>query len=1074
MACMSIEDKTRQNTVYITDSRNCVQGSGVLFYSGGDKIFVFTCAHVVDAIDTARLYFLKPVDIKRDLYQVFVTEVPKQQILCSSLYKTTDEKGMETYWDDVAIIQVQKPENFVIDPTDYFIGETSRNSLIYTQGYPNGVPEGADPIEYLECLHGSVVLNIADSSRFTIRITDSFLDASNRVYELKGLSGAAVWDGEDKSESHSKSLLGLVSAAYDSTALLSKVFAVKSQQIRTLMNERFGIMIQRRLVDIPDEDVAGSDHVHIPVLFDGVVNEQTLMSEHETWIEEKTSACRCYIDDLKLQKAIDTAKEAIDDPRFASCRKDGQKKLMQHLLYCYEIGDLDEEFEALEKDMQARGLLKKYDALRHLTRSFMKREYDQTIAVADSCLENDKDNKILVSCAHVFRLLARAYTEDLPVGETIGRLLDDQEDLVYDTDGEDKALLYQMIGYVYGEKYHDYVNAVRFLNRSYRIGNDQVVLESLGASYYFLSIHDARREDDTVDLRKIDRRALYKARECFLIIIGKADERYWSGTIRRVGLCIYNTFVFLNDNYRILTIYPDIKRYITAPDKEDNDKFWRDIEMKYARIAAQSGAVNTGDYPHIKSADRILLETIAVTSQCGQLLERTVAQWNPAQIKSAGVEERLKETIKETENNIRRIEKRERTPIYIQLMNLYGRGIRLFIWKKVDKLKYCFDRIQDCGDPELLEVMENFIYEFEAPIDDVIQRFKDTFHKKNNITAWQELNHLYIRHGMLDMADAMYRELMTERKELIAEEPEYAYRAYMDYITMYRRDMKDALQCYLDAKETFADTDIAGFWELELMTYTNTFNDPERFEIERRPFMEKGLVTEEQFHRAAFIAYLANLNEEKTREHYEYISQYPHPVNPETHMAVTPMEEIHFLNWIGAVSPKFAPPPKSMTGQRVNEIIKLYKGETWHQTMDKPFRNKFNIDKKIAVDAWGLYVLAETTGLDIFKKFDRVYASHATVIRLLQELSRTGNAKIRAVLDLIKTDARFKIVSAGFKTQIEIRTKANYWEAAAAVAIGIEKECSVILGEPEIESRLIDKFKNSIVRVNEVSGLFGG
>ena len=127
---MSTEDKTRQNTVYITDSRNCVQGSGVLFYSGGDKIFVFTCAHVVDAIDTARLYFLKPVDIKRDLYQVFITEVPKQQILCSSLYKTTDEKGMETYWDDVAIIQVQKPENFVIDPTDYFIGETSRNSLI--------------------------------------------------------------------------------------------------------------------------------------------------------------------------------------------------------------------------------------------------------------------------------------------------------------------------------------------------------------------------------------------------------------------------------------------------------------------------------------------------------------------------------------------------------------------------------------------------------------------------------------------------------------------------------------------------------------------------------------------------------------------------------------------------------------------------------------------------------------------------------------------------------------------------------------------------------------------------------
>ena len=44
---------------------------------------------------------------------------------------------------------------------------------------------------------------------------------------------------------------------------------------------------------------------------------------------------------------------------------------MQHLLHCYEIGDLDEEFEALEKEMQVWGLLKKYDALRHTTPSNM-------------------------------------------------------------------------------------------------------------------------------------------------------------------------------------------------------------------------------------------------------------------------------------------------------------------------------------------------------------------------------------------------------------------------------------------------------------------------------------------------------------------------------------------------------------------------------------------------------------------------------------------------------------------------------------------------------------------------------
>ena len=46
-------------------------------------------------------------------------------------------------------------------------------------------------------------------------------------------------------------------------------------------------------------------------------------------------------------------------------------------------------------------------------------------------------------------------------------------------------------------------------------------------------------------------------------------------------------------------------------------------------------------------------------------------------------------------------------------------------------------------------------------------------------------------------------------------------------------------RCYLDSKETFRDTDIEGFWELELMLYSNTFNEPERFETERQSFLEQ-------------------------------------------------------------------------------------------------------------------------------------------------------------------------------------------------------------------------------------------
>ena len=41
----------------------------------------------------------------------------------------------------------------------------------------------------------------------------------------------------------------------------------------------------------------------------------------------------------------------------SSCGKKVRKHLMQHLLYCYEIGDLDQEFEELEETMRNEGLL---------------------------------------------------------------------------------------------------------------------------------------------------------------------------------------------------------------------------------------------------------------------------------------------------------------------------------------------------------------------------------------------------------------------------------------------------------------------------------------------------------------------------------------------------------------------------------------------------------------------------------------------------------------------------------------------------------------------------------------------
>lgn len=58
------------------------------------------------------------------------------------------------------------------------------------------------------------------------------------------------------------------------------------------------------------------------------------------------------------------------------------------------------------------------------------------------------------------------------------------------------------------------------------------VLESLGCAYHLLAIHDALRADNTIEIEKVDRSSLYKARECFLILLDKLCLKRFSQSIQ--------------------------------------------------------------------------------------------------------------------------------------------------------------------------------------------------------------------------------------------------------------------------------------------------------------------------------------------------------------------------------------------------------------------------------------------------------------------------------------------------------------------------------------------------------------
>ena len=59
-----LEWETQEYSVFITDEKRTSSGSGVLFYPGtGEKIYVFTCAHVLDELaDPFQIYYLLPVN----------------------------------------------------------------------------------------------------------------------------------------------------------------------------------------------------------------------------------------------------------------------------------------------------------------------------------------------------------------------------------------------------------------------------------------------------------------------------------------------------------------------------------------------------------------------------------------------------------------------------------------------------------------------------------------------------------------------------------------------------------------------------------------------------------------------------------------------------------------------------------------------------------------------------------------------------------------------------------------------------------------------------------------------------
>lgn len=1051
-----LELRTQEYSVLITDEKHASCGSGVLFYPGlGEVFYVFTCAHVIDKLnDPLVIKLLLPQQRELENYSTCTIKVDRNQVVYSPIDVVTGDGECKEHSVDVAVIYIKKDMRLNLSASDYCIAEASRGMHVFAQGFPGGMRHVEELLEALDVTHGKILHNVPRRATFVFRVEDDYLDAGQREQELKGFSGSPVWNSEDAE----LSMLGLMSSGVGENIFRSRVNAVKMEYVRCIMESHFNVHIDTRIAGIPESEIAGkSEHL----VFDGTITMDPPENVYDQWLMAQTEKVCAYISDLKMQKAIDLAEETIHNHFFDKCSSDLAVKHFKYLLYCYEITLLDDEFEKTEKCMQERNLLKGHDPLRQMTFTFCRKEYAQTITIAKDVMEMGSSDVTLAVVTEMFAEICRAYTEDAPVDETILKFLDNNENLIVEVrDPECQSLVYQMLGYVYGNHYKEYTKSVRCLNRAYQMGHDSMVLESLGCAYYFLSLQNATGENNFVDIAKVNRAELYKARECFLLILGKADELMLSATMKRVGMVIYETFYFLKDSYRVITLYPKVKENVQFQSKSVK----RHFELKYAEMMCEGGVVDFAQFDALEKEDIEKLELLGKIRSFGLQFRNVNSQQLSG---NAALSNTLRSLINAAEQWISRTDGNEKLSFAIELINMYGFGHRCFGWAVSGEIERHLQYVRSVGNTKLITTLENFLFENSHSLEEAEENYLEAWNSGASIEMWRELLNFYIRNGMLDKADVLYEQLFGKHRALIEDEPEYACRGYFQYTLENGRNIKNALRIYVDHQNELIDANLREFWKHELMTYTCAFNEPEEFEEERESFVQQGLIPEDEYHRVILVAYMLNLNSKKAWEHFSEDNPY-FGVNirePGTIPHLT-REGACFLVW-----QKKYPPGKEMgwngiVEKNVKAVCDRINAETWHREIaDIKEQVNFKLERTIAIDAWGIYLIAVEGNLDTLERFDCVYVTHPGISRMLEEMCHYENLYFTSALAYFEGLDNVRIVSPDFEYQLLVReVQTNYYESCSTIALALEKQCIAVIGDPYLQKETIDKYKDIIVR----------
>ena len=363
-------------SVLITDESGR-QGTGTLFYSEGSSYFyILTCAHVVYTSEAVTIHLLISTD--GDPEERIIT-AEKPQFHFSPIDEVTKIGNESTHTCDIAIIECPL-DGLPLQPTQYSMYPMSNGERIVAIGYPQGT---ADSVYYQQDELSAKVLRYQKNQHyFVIRVDEQFLNASDRESELRGFSGAPVWD-EHMLRGQVCLFGGLIAFGVGNNVNRGRVSVMSALLIQSLMRDEFGINIDMRLPTVKDIDIAPG--------YGEPEETADQIAVRSGWVENERRKAQTYINTLQLQKAVDSSMAAINNSEFAKCTNDQKRSIYGVLHEAYRLARDYDIYDQISEEMRVAGIYSNRDDLTEAVRYYEALDNAKAEEYIKKALEKNPD-----------------------------------------------------------------------------------------------------------------------------------------------------------------------------------------------------------------------------------------------------------------------------------------------------------------------------------------------------------------------------------------------------------------------------------------------------------------------------------------------------------------------------------------------------------------------------------------------------------------------------------------------------------------------------------------------------------